>query len=83
MIFRPATLLQANDFTQVLKLYREFLASEPCSVLLNLRVYHLDTRPGILSSLKSLIERGNVLLCYDEDRDDALGQERKENFLIE
>ena len=73
MIIRPATLLLENDFTQVLKLYQEFLASEPCSVLLNLPAYHLDGRPGILCSLKSLIESGNVILYFHEDSDEALG----------
>ena len=73
ILFRPATLL-GHDFTQVLRLYREFLASEPCSVLLNLTDCHLEARPGILCSLTNLIRSGNVLLCFREDSEEALGE---------
>ena len=58
---------------QVLGLYREFLASEPCSVLLDLAGCGLDTRPGILTSLSSLTAAGGVILCLEEGGREALG----------
>ena len=58
---------------QVLRLYREFLATEPCSVLLDLAACGLDTRPGILTSLSSLTAAGGVILCLEEGGQEALG----------
>ena len=58
---------------QVVRLYREFLAFEPCSVLLDLAACGLDTRPGILTSLSSLTAAGGVILCFEEGGLEAQG----------
>ena len=66
-------MTQVTSAGQVLKLYREFLASEPCSVLLDLAACGLDTRPGILTSLSSLTAAGGVILCLEDGGRGALG----------
>ena len=74
MIVRPASSFSESDLSQVLKLYSEYLQSEPCSVDLGLGLCQLERRPGIIQSLKSLIHSDNVLLCFDNQEDDtALG----------
>ena len=72
MIFRRATMTVWDQF-HVFRLYREFLLSEPCSVLLDLAACGLDTRPGILTSLSSLTAAGGVILCLEEGGMGALG----------
>ena len=74
MIFRLATLTVWDQY-HVSRLYREFLISEPCSVLLNLKDCHLESRPAIMASLTNLIMNGNVMLCVDyvDDFWEALG----------
>ena len=64
MIFRRATLTVWDQY-HVFRLYREFLLSEPCSVLLNLKDCHLESRPAIVTSLTNLIINGNIILCVD------------------
>lgn len=74
MIFRLATMTVWDQY-HVYRLYREFLISEPCSVLLNLKDCHLETRPAIMASLTNLIMNGNIMLCVDyvDDFWEALG----------
>ena len=74
MIFRLATLTIWDQY-HVSRLYREFLISEPCSVLLNLKDCHLESRPAIMASLTNLIMNGNIMLCVDyvDDFWEALG----------
>ena len=74
MIVRPASSNCESDLAEVISLYSEYLQSEPCSVHLGLSKCHLDTRPGIIQSLISLIQTGNILLCFDQLEDvTALG----------
>ena len=74
MIFRLATMTVWDQY-HVYRLYREFLISEPCSVLLNLKDCHLESRPAIMASLTNLIMNGNIMLCVDyvDDFWEALG----------
>ena len=81
MIFRRATLTVWDQY-QVFRLYREFLISEPCSILLNLKDCHLESRPAIVTSLTNLIINGNIILCVDyvDNFWEALGNKHSHRF---